>query len=114
VVVPSTGEVVLVPFPYTDLSQFKVRPAICVVNVGREDWILCQVTSKRFGDPRAVELAATDFASGKLRFTSYARPGKLFTASRSLILRSEGTLHDAAFQRVRDAIISLFRPGPVP
>ena len=44
-VAPSTGQVVVVPFPFSDLSQFKVRPAVCLANAGRGDWILCQITS---------------------------------------------------------------------
>jgi mRNA interferase MazF len=63
-VVPSTGEVVLVPFPLSDLSASKLRPAVCLRNAGRGDWILCQVTSSRYADPLAIALTAVDFASG--------------------------------------------------
>ncbi len=42
---PATGEVVLVPFPFSDLSAAKVRPAVVLADVGRGDWVLCQVTS---------------------------------------------------------------------
>ncbi len=38
------GSVALVPFPFSDLSQAKLRPAIVLASVGRGDWILCQVT----------------------------------------------------------------------
>ena len=79
--VPAIGAVVLVRFPFSDLSQSKLRPAVVLANAGRGDQILCQVTSKPYGDPGAIELDDTAFASGSLRVTSYARPGKLFTAS---------------------------------
>ena len=79
--VPAVGAVVLVRFPFSDLSQSKLRPAVVLANAGRGDQILCQVTSKPYGDPGAIELDDTAFASGSLRVTSYARPGKLFTAS---------------------------------
>ena len=52
-VAPSAGDVVLVPFPYSDLSQTKVRPAVCLADAGRGDWILCQVTSNSYGDTTA-------------------------------------------------------------
>ena len=113
-VTPSAGEVVLVPFPFSDLSQTKVRPAVCLADAGRGDWILCQVTSQQYGDPQAVSLDAGDFESGGLLAISYARPGKLFTANTSLLVRSVGKLNAAALQRVLDAVVSLLRPTPGP
>jgi mRNA interferase MazF len=107
-VLPSAGEVVLIPFPFSDLSSTKVRPAVCLSDVGRGDWILCQVTSNAYGDDRAVVLSAADFAEGELLVTSYVRPGKLFTANHALMVRSVGKLSDAALQRVRSAVIRLF------
>jgi len=41
--VPSAaGAVVLVPFPFTDLTQAKLRPAVALADAGRGDWILAQ------------------------------------------------------------------------
>ena len=57
-----------------------------LADAGRGDWILCQVTSKPYGDARAIKLEDASFAEGSLRTTSYARPGKLFTASRNLMV----------------------------
>ena len=34
-VVPTTGAVVLVPFPFSDLSQAKLRPAVVLAHAGR-------------------------------------------------------------------------------
>lgn len=111
---PATGEVVLVPFPFSNLSQSKVRPAICLADAGRGDWILCQITSSPYGDPAAVPMNAADFTSGGLLVASFARPGKLFTAHSGLMVRSVGRLTDAAYQRVLNAVISLLRPTPGP
>ena len=36
----TTGSVVLVPFPFSDLSEAKLRPAIVLADAGRNDWIL--------------------------------------------------------------------------
>jgi mRNA interferase MazF len=92
VVTPTAGEVVLVPFPFSDLSQSKVRPAVCLADAGRGDWVLCQITSSPYGDPMAIALDAPDFASGGLLVASFARPGKLFTAHAGLMIRSVGVL----------------------
>jgi len=86
VVAPAAGGIVLVPFPFSDLSQAKLRPAAVLADAGWSDCILCQVTSNPYGDPLAVRLTASSFSSGSLRAESYARPGKLFTASRDLMI----------------------------
>lgn len=108
---PSAGEIVLVPFPFSDLSASKVRPAVVLADAGRGDWILCQITSNPYGDSRAVKLEADDFHSGRLLTVSYVRPGKLFTANSSLVLQSVGQLKHDAMGRLLDAVVKLFRPA---
>jgi mRNA interferase MazF len=73
--------------------------------------VLCQVTSKPYGDPAAVALDNSDFDWGGLKLASYARPGKLFTANESLLVASVGKLKDDAFQRLVNAVVALVRPG---
>ncbi|MDT7835446.1 type II toxin-antitoxin system PemK/MazF family toxin [Aquabacterium sp. OR-4] len=99
--------VVLLPFPFSDLSTQKLRPALVLASAGRDDWLLCQITSKPYADARAVALAEHDFASGGLQVLSYARPAKLFTASAALVQTVAGELHPAAHQRVCEALIAL-------
>jgi hypothetical protein len=43
---PAAGEVVIVPFPSSDLTQSKVRPALCLAEAGRGDRLLCQITGQ--------------------------------------------------------------------
>jgi mRNA interferase MazF len=109
-VVPSTGSVVLVPFPFFDLSQIKLRPAVVLADAGRGDWILCQLTSSPYSDARAVKLTNSDFHKGSLRVVSYARPGKLFTANQELLVSEVGVLNDKAFDRVLGAVVGVLRP----
>jgi mRNA interferase MazF len=110
VVAPSPGEVVLVPFPFSDLSRSKLRPTVCLADAGRGDWILCQITSNPYGDPLAVPLNAPDFASGGLHVASVARPGKLFTSHSALLVRSVGVLTPAAFSRLLSAVVAVLQP----
>ena len=112
-VVPSAGEVALLPFPFSDLSASKVRPTICLGSAGRGDWIMCQVTSSPYGDPSAVPLNPVDFVAGSLLASSFARPGKLFTAHHSLIVRSVGKLSDVALRRIVNSVVDLLRPESV-
>ena len=100
-VAPAPGPVVVVRFPFSDLSQTKLRPAVVLAGAGRGDWILCQVTGKPCGDVRAINLEDT----------SYARPGKLFTASRDLILAQVGRLKPEPCRQIIDSVVSLLSAG---
>ena len=103
----AAGEVVVVPFPFSDLSQSKLRPAVILADAGRGDWILCQITSNPYGDPRAIILSDKSFQKGSLRATSYARPGKLFTANHNLIVGRIGTLTDDVFAVIIRTVVSI-------
>jgi len=108
---PSAGSVVLVRFPFSDLSNSKLRPAVVLADASKGDWVLCQVTSKPYSDSRAIELNSSSFAKGSLHAVSYARPGKLFTANQNLITRQIGTLKDDALKQVVEAVVELLREG---
>lgn len=112
-VAPSAGGIVLVPFPFSDLSQAKLRPAVVLADAGRGDWVLCQVTSNPYGDPRAFLLPQSSFASGSLRSDSYARPSKLFTASQELMVAEVAALRSDARERIIEAVVSILRGGSV-
>jgi mRNA interferase MazF len=107
-VVPlAAGLVVLVRFPFSDLSQTKLRPAVVLADAGRGDWILCQVTSKPYTDSAAVVLEAADFQRGSLQVRSYARPGKLFTASGDLVESVPGVLQPGSLRGVIAAVVTI-------
>lgn len=59
------GAIALVRFAFSDLSQVKLRPAVVLADAGRGDWILCQVTSKPYGDARAIRLDDASFAAAE-------------------------------------------------
>lgn len=105
----AAGEVVALPFPFSDLAGEKYRPALLLADAGRGDWIACQITSNPFADLRAVEICENDFQTGSLRRVSYARPGKLFTANESLFASTAGALRQQLLSRVRDAVIAILR-----
>ena len=107
----TAGQVVIVHFPFSDLTASKLRPAVVLAEAGRGDWILCQITSKSYGDKKAISLAVADFAHGSLRLSSYARPGKLFTAHNSLVASQVGELQPEKFSAVRDAVVCMIQHG---
>jgi len=76
-----------------------------LADAGKGDYILCQITSNIYSDPRAIEIKNSSFVSGSLRVISYARPSKLFTANHSLVVASIGTLNNDALKKIIDAVI---------
>lgn len=100
-------QVVLLPFPFSDLSASKLRPALILADSGKGDWVLCQITSNPYADPRAVEVTDADFAEGGLQRVSHVRPGKLFTAHEGLFLRAAGSLTPKRHKEVVEAVVSM-------
>ena len=90
---PAIGDVVLIPIPYSDLSQAKRRPALVIADVGIGDFVLCQITGKAYADRLAIPLSESDFAEGGLKRESFVRIGKLFTANSSIISGVAGRLN---------------------
>lgn len=83
----TVGDIVLVKFPFSDLSEFKLRPAIIIINDINDDHILCQITSKEYSDRNAVIVNPSDCSEGSLEKISFIRPLKLFTANESIFTR---------------------------
>lgn len=101
------GDVVVVPFPFSDLSATKRRPALVVAVLPGDDLILCQITSQTVRDGFAIPLREEDFASGSLRRPSNIRPNRLFTADRTLVIAAVGRINSAAMRNVVDAIVRI-------
>jgi len=90
VVKPVAGEVVVVPFPRTDLTAGKRRPALVIADLPDQDLILCQITSRAHYDAFAVPLDVSDFERGQLPQPGFIRPQRLFTLEHRIILHSVG------------------------
>lgn len=105
----AAGQIVVLPFPFSDLSRKKLRPALLLADAGRGDWIACQITSNPYADSRAITLTDGDFAEGGLQRVSYLRPGKLFTCHESLPVNTVGALNKVALQQARTAVIQMIQ-----
>lgn len=68
------GDVVVVLFPFSDLSKTKRRPAIVITELEGEDVILCQITSKMTYDSYSIALENENFKEGSLKQKSNIRP----------------------------------------
>jgi mRNA interferase MazF len=102
------GDIVIVPFPFSDLTEAKRRPALVLAVLMGDDLILCQITSQFVRDNSAIVLESSDFSSGSLRQLSNIRPNRLFTADR-LVRSIAGRLKTEKLSAAIDQVIELLR-----
>ena len=103
------GDVVVVPFPFSDLTQSQKRPALVIATLEGDDVILSQITSKTIKDNYSISLDDKDFETGSLKQPSNLRPNRLFTADSHIILYRIGILHKVKVNEIIDKIIEIIR-----
>ncbi|MCX7168046.1 MAG: type II toxin-antitoxin system PemK/MazF family toxin [Rhodocyclales bacterium] len=87
-----SGDVILVPFPFTDLSSAKRRPALLLRNLGEfGDWLCLPVTT-RGAHRESQPLRAEDFVDGGLAHSSWVRLDRPTLLSESIMLGRAATL----------------------
>jgi mRNA interferase MazF len=103
------GDVVVVPFPFSDLTQAMRRPALVIAELEGDDLVLCQITSQRIGDRYAISIDSKDFASGSLKQRSNVRPNRIFTADRRIILYRAGKLKHEKVNEIVERVVEILR-----
>jgi len=99
------GDVVIVPFPFSNLSGSKRRPALILAELRGDDIIICQITSRPTDDEFAQTLRSEDFVSGSLPVVSYIRPLRVFTADKHIVFQKIGQITHERMEKVIDAIV---------
>jgi mRNA interferase MazF len=103
------GDVVVIPFPFSDLSQSKRRPALVLTSLEGDDAVLCQITSKNIADRYAIPVDDSDFESGDLKQPSNIRPNRLFTADTHIILYRVGTIKKDKLNYVVNKVVEIIK-----
>jgi mRNA interferase MazF len=101
------GDIVVIPFPFSDLSGSKKRPALVLADLQGDDIILCQITSQQTKDKYAIAIKDNDFKTGNLTAPSNIRPNRIFTADKSIIVKKVATLNEISVKSVIQKIISI-------
>ncbi len=105
------GEVVLVPFPFTDLSDVKRRPVLVVSNLRHNKisrgFICCGITSNPKNRAHSVVLAQTDMLEGALPVRSRIKFDKVFTLERTLVIKVLGKVSAGKLGQVRSSMVSI-------
>ena len=105
---PVRGDVVVLPFPQTDLIIGKRRPALVLATSPGDDLILCQITSQARTDSISIALTSGDFAKGQLSAVSFVRVNRLFTVDQKVIHYTVGQLTRIKIEEILAAARNLF------
>jgi mRNA interferase MazF len=103
------GDVVVVPFPFSDLTQSKKRPALVISVLEGDDLILCQITSQLIKDNYSILIDDKDFKEGSLKQQSNLRPNRIFTAESHVVLYRVGNLKSDKLNEIIKKVIEIIR-----
>ena len=102
--------IILVPFPFSDLSSNKKRPALVVSNTEfnrkNEDVVCCLITSNPMAKD-VIKITNSDMESGFLEFDSMVKPYRIFTASKNIVYKNLGKLKKEKFILVSKEVCTL-------
>ena len=109
----SQRDIVLIPFPFSDLSQNKFRPAIVMSNnrYNRKfhDFIAIPLTSNPNTRNHTVIITNKEMETGNIPIDSVAKADKVFSLEQKIITRVFGQLRQDVFDRVSEELIKLIR-----
>ncbi|MBA4196998.1 MAG: growth inhibitor PemK [Chitinophaga sp.] len=103
------GDIVIIPFPYTDLSNFKKRPALVIKALNNEDYLLAMITSKNYEQLYSFKIDQSDFIAGNLPVESWVRCNRLFEANETIIINKTATLNNNFVKKIIEELIAFLR-----
>jgi mRNA interferase MazF len=105
-------ELVLLPYPFTNLEEKKVGPALVVSNDSfnrkADDCIMVPLTTIIKEEPYSIIIKQEDLVSGKLIKISRVKADKLFTVEKSLVSLKIGKINDNVFEKIKSEIFKVF------
>lgn len=108
------GDVVTVPFPFSDLSATKVRPALVISSRSHNegpDLVVCAITSNTKDSVHTVLFEPGDMSKPQVPRASRVKVGKLATIHKDLVRTAYGRLKPDAMAQVWKEFHALFPRG---
>ncbi len=102
------GDVVVLPFPFTDLSSIRKRPALVIANLRGQNIILAQITTNQRDDEDLLDLTKKDFHKGELNRDSFIMDSLIFTADSAKIDYVAGKLKQNKIKQVEKKLCEIF------
>jgi mRNA interferase MazF len=108
----SQRDIVLVPYPFSDMSQKKYRPAIVMSNdtYNRKfkDFIAVPLTTNPNTRDHTVHITSKEMARGSLPVASVAKVDKVFSLEQKIVVKIYGQLRPDVFDKMRTELMKLF------
>lgn len=105
-------EIVLLSYPFSDLTKSKVRPALVIsndnLNKRGEDCIMVPLTTVIKDEPYSVLISNQDLASGSLLKPSRVRLDKVFSVKKEMVYSKIGILNDKTFAKIKSELVNIF------
>lgn len=107
------GDIVLIPIPFTDLTSQKKRPAVIIsstaYNEENDDIVVVALTSNVEDRDFSIILTTEDLEQGSLKVTSMIRADKIYTLSKSIVLKTFGQVKPNILSKIRDSVLKLIK-----
>ena len=113
---PSQGDILLVPIPFTDLSAHKQRPVIVISNdaYNRQttDVVVVAMTSNPARVDYSFVITSSDLLQGQLNHPGTIRVDKLYTLSQAIVTKTFGRVTPQVLDRIRSTLCELVARKP--
>ena len=108
------GDLVLVQFPFTDLTQTKLRPALVLhANLNLDEITLCFISSQNINNLSSEEFAILTsdegFRETGLRISSKIRVTRIVTLQSRLIMRRLGKSNNQQIKQLNNIMKQVFK-----
>ena len=99
------GDIILLPYPYTDLSNTKQRPAVIISkdSVHKQNYIVAKITSVIRGDRFSFPISPADI-DRELKFDSEVRTNEVFTVSPTIIIKRFASFKKEPLKRLTESV----------
>ena len=100
-------DVILVPFPFSDLSYSKKRPALVLADIHERDELICMMLTSALSIDPKIDISIKDIDSAGLPKPTVARISRLFTLKQSLVIKKLGIIGEEEFGDIVRRLIKL-------
>lgn len=100
------GDIILVPFPFTDLTELKTRPALVLISTELDVTVSFITSQIKWQEPSDLRIEPDELNG--LKKPSLIRLSKLATIEKKLVIGKLGMLMDSGLKQVNQELIKLF------
>jgi len=100
-------DVILVPFPFSDLSYSKKRPALVLVDIHERDELICMMLTSALSIDHKVDISIKDIDLAGLPKPTVARISRVFTLKQSLVIKRLGIIEKEEYKDIISRLIKL-------